>query len=148
MPKWIDLPPMWLLACLVLAWAEARLVGLAPWLAALAPLGWLMVFASAALIAAAAWRFRAEGTSIVPRETPSALVTSGVYAFSRNPIYLADLGILAGISLALGSLLGLLLVPALGLVLRDRFIRPEEARLSTTFGSAYDAYETRVRRWF
>ena len=75
------------------------------------------------------------------------MITDGIYRFSRNPIYLADVMILLGISLIWGSLVGLLLTPALVLVLDKRFIQPEEARLTAAFGASFDDYRARVRKW-
>ena len=84
---------------------------------------------------------------MVPHETPTALVATGPFRFSRNPIYLADLLILAGWSLTLGAPFALLLLLPFAWVLKTRFILPEEARAATALGPDYADYRTRVRRW-
>jgi protein-S-isoprenylcysteine O-methyltransferase Ste14 len=56
--------------------------------------------------------------------------------------------ILLALSLIWGSALGLLLTPALVVVLDKRFIKPEEARLSAAFGEAFEVYRGQVRKWF
>lgn len=84
---------------------------------------------------------------MIPRQTPSALITTGIFRLSRNPIYLADLLILAGFSLIWGKPLGLVLVPVLAWILFARFIQGEEARLRAMFGAEFEAYAARTRRW-
>lgn len=142
--KWIDLPPVWLLGCLLVAWAVR-------W-----PAAWdgnafpavVLVVMAAVLGIAAALEFRRARTTIIPREAPSALISGGVFRWTRNPIYVSDLLFLAGASVYWGSALGLLLVPALGWLLRERFILGEEARLLDVYGKAFDDYRRRTRRWF
>jgi protein-S-isoprenylcysteine O-methyltransferase Ste14 len=77
----------------------------------------------------------------------SRLITGGVFRYSRNPIYLGDLLILAALAVWLGQPANLaLLAVFVGYV--DRFqIRPEERALSALFGAEYAAYCARVRRW-
>jgi len=143
-----DYPPVWLAAFAALAWAQARLFPVGPpppgWVVAA---GWGMVAAGLILMAAAAREFARLRTTIVPHRAPAALVTGGVYRLSRNPIYLGDLAILAGLALVWGAWPALLLVPLLGRVLARRFIRPEEARLAAAFPAAFAAWAGRVRRW-
>lgn len=143
--KYLDYPPVWLAAAMALAWFMAEV-----W----APLGSLLLWPGRVLIAVgialAVWAvveiLRARTTPI-PGGAPSALVTSGPYAFSRNPIYLADLLILAGWCLAIGTVAGLVLLIPLHYVLTRRFILPEEAMLGQHFPEARNAYYARVRRW-
>ena len=78
---------------------------------------------------------------------PDALVTTGPFAISRNPIYLADALILMGLSLRWDAPIGVLLVPAFVWLITRRFILAEEARLSDHFGAAFDAYRKDTRRW-
>ena len=77
----------------------------------------------------------------------SALVTSGVYRFSRNPIALGFVLMLIGLPLNVGSVWGLLLAPALMVAFNLFVIQPEEKILTSRFGKEYEAYKTRVRRW-
>ena len=145
--KWIDLPPAWLVLFLAIAWAQARYLP-TPFPEVLGnDIGALAIFCGVFLMAAAAMRFRRHRTTIVPHRNASALITGGIYAKSRNPIYLADLLFLAGFSLWWGSVLGLVLVPVLAAVLRQRFILPEEARLRADFGAGFEKYFAETRRW-
>lgn len=141
----VNLPPVWLVGFIALAWAVTQVTAPGPsWLVWA---GWALVAAGLALAVWAALAFRRARTSIVPRQRPSALVSTGPYRYSRNPIYLADLVILAGVALILRAPWALLLVPAFQQVLLRQFILPEEAVLEQDLGQPYRAYRARVRRW-
>jgi protein-S-isoprenylcysteine O-methyltransferase Ste14 len=90
------------------------------------------------------WRHR---TTVNPYKAASTLCTGGPFRFSRNPIYLGDWFILAGVSLLLQTLWPLLFAPLIWLLLRYGVIRHEEAHLEARFGAAYLGYKDRVRRW-
>ena len=139
--KNLDLPPIWLLACAFIAWSFPGPLPVLFW-----P-GVVLLIVAAWITIAAMAQFRRSKTTIIPHKAPSALITGGVFRFSRNPIYLADVLILLGVSLIWGSALGLLLTPALALVLDRRFIQPEEARLAEAFGSDFEDYRSQVRKW-
>lgn len=91
--------------------------------------------------------FRAHGTTVKPFERSSRLLTGGVFALSRNPMYLGMVLILAGFGVLLGTLAPLLVVPAFAILLDLRFIRPEERMLADTFRGAWSLYRRHVRRW-
>ena len=86
-------------------------------------------------------------TPLEPYKQASALVTSGPYRFSRNPIYLGMALLLAGFWLWLGSLSPGLVLPAFVVAIDRRFIRREEAHLEERFGERFRAYRASVRRW-
>ncbi len=92
-------------------------------------------------------RFEAAGTPVSPRRDPVVLVERGVYALSRNPMYLGIVFLLLGAALLLGTLSPLLVAPLVGRILSLRFIRWEEAKLRATFGETYEAYAARTPRW-
>lgn len=141
--KWLDLPPFWLLGCLVLTW-------LSPWSLPSGPLFWpglICLILAGVLTAAALMEFRRQRTTPIPHMTPSAMITGGVFRLTRNPIYLADMLILLGFTLIWGKLLGFLLMPVLFVVLERRFIVAEERRLRREFPDAFAEYTQRTRRW-
>jgi protein-S-isoprenylcysteine O-methyltransferase Ste14 len=142
----LDSPPVWLMFFIVLAWAQSRFLPALDTGTAGFRVGWTLILAGIGLMAAAIREFRRHRTTIVPRNLPTAMITGGVYRFSRNPIYLADAVILTGTCfiLDLGSLV---LVPLFAGVILWRFILGEEAGLRATFGEAFTAYAGRVRRW-
>jgi protein-S-isoprenylcysteine O-methyltransferase Ste14 len=92
-------------------------------------------------------RFRKIGTPLNPREQPTVLVTAGPYRFTRNPMYLGLFLILVGTAFLLQRLLPFVLPFLFAWLVSRRFIQPEEERLHAQFGTAYDEYVTRVRRW-
>jgi protein-S-isoprenylcysteine O-methyltransferase Ste14 len=102
--------------------------------------GFVMVFA-------AAGRFRAAGTNIPPSLPTTALVVDGVYARTRNPLYLASMLIYCGLAVAAGSLWAIVLVVPLLWVINVGVITREERYLERKFGDTYRAYKGRVRRW-
>jgi protein-S-isoprenylcysteine O-methyltransferase Ste14 len=147
MLRHLDYPPIWLLAALGLVWAETLL---AP---QVVPMAWAQMFGTGlvvvaiALFAAAAWEFWRARSTIIPHQTPQRLITGGIFALSRNPIYLADVVLLVGLSLRWGAVSGVLLAPVLVFVLQRRFIAGEEARIRASFGQAAEQYFHRTRRW-
>lgn len=142
----IDLPPVWLAGFAAAAWGLGRLWPM-PEVPALELAGRGLIGAGIALMAAAVVQMVAMKTTFIPRQDPSALVTGGVFRLSRNPIYLADAMVLAGLALHWGAWPALLLVPAFVAVITQRFIRGEEARLEAAFGPDYAAFRARTRRW-
>ena len=125
----LDLPPVWLAAHLAATWGlslmSPALFGVAGrWLGA------ALVLAGLALMAAAVAEMTRRRTTVIPRRDPAALVTSGVFRISRNPIYLGDALILAGAILWWDAVLALPLVAVFVGLIQTRFIRDEEARLT------------------
>lgn len=108
------------------------------------------VAAAGLLVAvAAAVSFLQARTTISPLkpETTTALVTSGIYACTRNPMYLGMLLALVGWAMYLNSLLAFVGPVVFALYIQRFQIVPEERVLLTLFGDAYDQYRRRVRRW-
>lgn len=93
--------------------------------------------------------FRRARTTVNPLrpERASSLVTSGVFAYSRNPIYLGDLLLLVAWGLWLGNAAALSLTVVFYVWVTLCQIRAEEAALRARFGPAYEDYCRRVRRW-
>lgn len=103
--------------------------------------------ASLALLLAAGLALRQARTAVSPWEPSAALVTSGVYTRTRNPIYLAFLGLQAAFGLWTGWGWWIVLTPLSWYLLDQAQIRREERYLTETFGTAYTDYTRRVRRW-
>jgi protein-S-isoprenylcysteine O-methyltransferase Ste14 len=109
--------------------------------------GVLCLVGSMALAFASIGQFRRSKTSIVPIRPAEAFVLSGPYHYTRNPMYVS----LAVLTIACGLFLGtwwpiVMLVPALAIV-QQFVILPEERYLRRRFGTEYEAYTHRVRRW-
>mgnify|MGYP001561679199 FL=1 len=88
-------------------------------------------------------------TTVNPTKPGSAssLVTTGVYRFTRNPMYLGLVLMLLGWAAFLSNALAFAVVPLFVLYMNRFQIVPEERALSALFGAEFDAYATRVRRW-
>ena len=99
------------------------------------------------LILWAALHFRRLRTAIIPFQPSTALVTSGPYRFTRNPMYLGMALIYVGAALLFDLRWALLLLPLVLLVIQTRVIALEERYLEAKFGDEYRAYRSRVRRW-
>ncbi len=93
--------------------------------------------------------FRRAHTTVNPT-TPakaSSLVVSGIYQFTRNPMYLGFALILLALAVFFSNALAVALVLCFVLYL-DRFqIRPEERALARLFPEEFAGYKARVRRW-
>ncbi len=91
--------------------------------------------------------FRRTGVSIRPGQRPPQLLTRGVFPYSRDPMYLGDAGLLAGVALLLGGLSSLLIWASFVVILPRRFILPEEARLAEVFAPQWQASCRCTPRW-
>lgn len=147
-PGFVIYPPVWLLlgvvAMLVLHFvvpiarissSSARLLGLLPMV-----LGLTMLLRSAGA-------FRRADTPLRPFTESTELLTAGFYCYSRNPIYLGMVLLLAGIALLLGTVSPWVVPPVFGLLIHFRFVLREERDMERTFGASYQDYKKRVRRW-
>jgi protein-S-isoprenylcysteine O-methyltransferase Ste14 len=141
-------PPFIYLLGLLLAWPLERFVplhiplGLARWpVAAVLLIGWLALFGAALPM------FRKAHTPVSPREPVTALMTSGIYHRTRNPLYLGlALFYLMVAGIAQSGWMLILFVPVM-LVVRFGVIAAEERYLERCFGQEYIDYKRRVRRW-
>jgi protein-S-isoprenylcysteine O-methyltransferase Ste14 len=92
--------------------------------------------------------FRKAKTTVNPMKPhASSLVTRGVYAMSRNPMYLGGLIMLLGWAIFLLNVLAFLFLPVYVLYINRFQIEPEERVLTSLFGETYVAYQARARRW-
>lgn len=91
--------------------------------------------------------FQKHKTPVIPTSTPTAFVADGPYRFTRNPMYLGLTLILASIGFWIGSLPLLLAAPAFLLIINQTYIPYEEAKLKRIFGTSYEQYLSKVRRW-
>lgn len=100
-----------------------------------------------ALDGAAMVYFRRAGTSMAPVNPTSALVTSGPYRFTRNPMYVGMAFLYIALAVAFGVIWALMALPG-ALAAVDRLvIAREEPYLEARFGERYRDYQRRVRRW-
>jgi len=87
------------------------------------------------------------GTNVDPRRPATAIVTSGPFRFSRNPLYVGLTLIYLGITIALDTAWGFVLVAPLLVVMHQGVVRREERYLERKFGDGYRQYRAAVRRY-
>ncbi len=109
--------------------------------------GGVLVVAGIGTMLWAARLFGREGTTVLPHGTPSRLVVSGPYRFSRNPMYLGISTALLGIGLFAGTPPFFASAAIFPLWMNARFIPMEERNLEAAIGDDYRSYRSRVRRW-
>ena len=109
--------------------------------------GLIFVALGFVLVALSVRRFRLAGTSVVPVEPSTALVVTGPYRFTRNPIYIGFVLAYFGFAIVLTSMWVLLLLIPVLLILQRGVVLAEEAYLERKFGDAYRKYKARVPRW-
>lgn len=149
-PSSVPWPPLLLGAAVIGAWllsfavplpwpglddTPARAVGIGAGIAG----GLLMVWAILTLIR--------HNTTVMPHKAAVHLVTSGPYAYLRNPIYLADVLLLLGLAEVTKNIWLVILAFVFALLVTKLAILPEERHLEARFGEAWRAYAARTRRW-
>jgi len=147
--RWLDIPPVWLAAALAVAWWQSGQFsyGLSFGGAWANFLGGLLVGAGVLLTLLAVYEMRRQRTTVVPHSEAQALVSTGIFSRTRNPIYLGDLLILAGFILSWDAVLSLPLLPILLWVLEKRFVIPEEDRLRRKYRAEFARFCEKTRRW-
>lgn len=135
--------------------AAGTMIGLAvvlesspPW-----PVGWSRGLGMGLMAIGTLWNlvqaraFRCAATTLRPGHDPTCLVITGAYAVSRNPMYLGQLVILAGLACLLHAWASWLVLPVTVLVF-DRLVIPaEERRIAAALPEAWADYQGQVRRW-
>jgi protein-S-isoprenylcysteine O-methyltransferase Ste14 len=111
------------------------------------PVGAAFVVLAIALFVSSVLKFRAAGTPVPAREPTTAIVRTGPFGFSRNPIYLAFSLLQLGIAIWTNNAWLLLTLAAAVAVMNWVVIPREERYLERRFGAEYSAYRSAVRRW-
>ena len=109
--------------------------------------GTVMAFAGLGLEFWTLGLFKRAKTSALPWQGDQALIATGVYKVSRNPMYAGMLMLVTGLCLGLGLTLSLILIPFGALIIDRMVIAAEERYLTARFGDVYLDYCKTVRRW-
>ncbi len=148
MVKRIIYPPVWLVFGLVGIFAFNELMPGPRFTSSLGQvLGGVIIFLGLLLLLLAGNLFKRAGTDLIPFKDVSALVTTGIYRYTRNPMYLGMAALLLGCAITVGSSLALVITPVFMAIIQLRFINAEEEMLRDLFPQEFPGYCTRVRRW-
>ncbi len=141
-------PPLLFLTVMGLAYAvnDLRPLGLGG-SSALSYIAALFISLGAVVIALAFFYFRQAQTHIEPWKPTTAIISSGIFSYSRNPIYLAFCFIQIGAGIFLNNAWMLISVLLSAFLVYHIAIKKEEAYLDAKFGEGYIGYKNRVRRW-
>lgn len=151
--RWLEArvpPPVVMLIAALLIWGVRRAW---PELGVFIPgrraIYWTLLGLGLVVAVAGVLEFRRARTTVNPMRpaNASALVTSGIYRFTRNPMYVGDVLILLAVVVFFSNPLGLAGVALFVVWMNLLQIPAEERALRGRFGAAYDAYCARVRRW-
>jgi protein-S-isoprenylcysteine O-methyltransferase Ste14 len=144
-------PPVVALLVIAVGWALNHFVPLGPAGKSLPPesaiAGGLIMACGVAIALFAARQMIRARTTFLPGGKASALVFTGVYKRTRNPMYLSMTFFTLGLGIATVNPWMVVLAPALLLYLQERVVKREEAYLKERFGEEYTDYMRKVRRW-
>ena len=146
--KIFDWPPIWMGMCIVLAHFLAILLPFVtigeyfPSWIWIAPLVVGFVY----IILAEVYFLRSK-TTVIPRRTPTVLLTSGPFKISRNPIYTGYALILLAAIIKIGSLASIVALPVFVWVIQRRFIAGEERQLREKFGEEARKWIENTAKW-
>lgn len=114
-----------------------------------APVARGLALAGLAIASAGVFSFRRAKTTLNPTlpGSASSLVVSGIYRFTRNPMYLGLLLTLLGWGVYLGNVLAIALIPGFVIYMNRFQIQSEERALTSLFPQDFPAYKAKVRRW-
>ena len=146
--RWRLWPPVAVFGPLLVGWLATSAwgdpVSLGVWRV---PVGWTLVVLFAVWNGWSLWQFRRHRTGVLPGQATHALIESGPYRLSRNPLYVGMLAIYLAVGLLVPTFWELVLFPVAVLLVFWGAIRPEERFLHSRLGAPYDDYRRRVPRW-
>lgn len=109
--------------------------------------GMLIIVMGLLFFLPALYRFIKTKNTLITIKPANTLQTTGIYAVTRNPMYISLLLLYLGFSFIIGNWWNIILAPLLILVVQEYIIKHEERYLEYRFGQAFIAYKSRVRRW-
>lgn len=143
-------PPVYALVIAGLMWVLNQYLPIAHWIAVpWNTIGLILIVTALSFDVWSLFLFFRSHTTPNPMkpENASTIVSTGLYKFSRNPMYVGLLTVLLGYAIWLGSVTPFLLLPLFVFLITTQQIMPEEEILEKKFGAEYLDYKARVRRW-
>jgi protein-S-isoprenylcysteine O-methyltransferase Ste14 len=110
-------------------------------------IGWILIAVHVAFVVPAFWRFFESKNSLIPIKPATTLQTTGIYAITRNPMYLGLLILYFGMAIFKGNWWTYILSPLVILIIQLYVIRKEEQYLRRAFHKEFENYCKNVRRW-
>ena len=142
------LPPLLYAVPLLVMWLVGLIQPLTiPGRPAITWAGWLLLLAGVGISGWGVLTFRRHNTTIIPHHAVATVVTKGPYRFSRNPMYVGMTVAYVAASLLIGSWWPLFALPLIVVAVGHLVIAREESYLRRRFGSEYEDFSSRVRRW-
>lgn len=146
--KRVIYPPMWLAIGIIAQFALNELFpGIYFATTAGQLVGGVILVVGLAMLVVAGGLFKQADTDLIPFKDVTALVTTGVYRYTRNPMYLGMALVLLGCAVTVGAATAFLIPPLFMVIIHYRFILPEEQMLRELFPQEFPAYCSQVRRW-
>ncbi|QFU76818.1 isoprenylcysteine carboxylmethyltransferase family protein [Halioglobus maricola] len=146
--KRIIYPPVWLAIGVIVQFVCNEYFPIASFASVAGQMiGGVILVIGLALLVIAGGLFKQADTDLIPFKNVSALVTTGVYRYTRNPMYLGMALVLLGCAVTVGAASAYLVPPIFMAIIHVRFILPEEQMLRELFPEEFPAYCSRVRRW-
>ena len=93
------------------------------------------------------WKFIATGNTLITMQPANSLQSTGIYKFTRNPMYLGLILLYLSLTCFIGNWWNIILLPILILILEMYVIKREEKYLERRFGESYVDYKKKVRKW-
>jgi protein-S-isoprenylcysteine O-methyltransferase Ste14 len=144
----IDIPPLYFALSILLMWLLHRWSPIVDLIdPPLSRVGWIFIITGIGLAIWAERLFSRAGTGVRPFTPSTAVVATGPYRFTRNPMYVGMMLVLLGGFVLSGSIGSFLVIPVLFWWIHLRFVLPEEDHMEVALGDEYLAYKQRVRRW-
>ncbi len=143
-------PAVILIFCILIAYCFAQFIPLAILKTPFKPLpSFILFLAGAGIILISGLRFFKSNTTVDPRypDKTNTLVVEGLYRYSRNPMYVGMAMVLLGVVMYWAALSGLAALFLFIYLINTLQITPEELALARKFGSEYEGYCAKVRRW-
>jgi len=140
------LPPILALLSIILMVGLSYIVPII-WISTNPIVAGILICLGLALLIGGSRMFAQVDTNIKTFNDPNKLVTTGLFRFSRNPMYLGFTCLLTGIALVVDSLSALLVALAFFLITNFWYIAFEEQTMERVFGQEYLAYKQKTRRW-
>ena len=142
----LDFPPIWMIACMAVAWLLASLMPIYSFdISVRIVLG--ILAAGFGLNIWSVLTLRKHITPILPGKTPSTLVVDGPFRINRNPIYTGATVMILAVALWVGAISALIPVLFYPWIITRRFILAEEKTLRSEFGDEAEAFLANTRRW-